>query len=161
MQCTQSQPRFRLTGQIESGFEHAQIIAALYRGGISRHGISGASHHGRAWRCQPSSAGDQAGLEPGLTHERYLRGTSKLVAPPNWKETSMHWNVIEGNWKHYKGQLKDKWSNLKHDDLEKITGRREQLEDLIQHHCGMDKDAVREQIDNWVKTLGRPPGPDT
>lgn len=65
----------------------------------------------------------------------------------------MDWNRIEGNWKQLKGQIKEKWANLTDDDLEKIAGRREQLEGKIEERYGLGKDAVREEIDSWLKTM--------
>ena len=39
----------------------------------------------------------------------------------------MDWNRIEGNWKEFKGQLKEKWGKLTDDDLDQINGRRAQV----------------------------------
>jgi uncharacterized protein YjbJ (UPF0337 family) len=65
----------------------------------------------------------------------------------------MDWNRVEGNWKQLKGQIREKWANLTDDDLEKIAGRREQLEGKIQERYGLGKDAARDDIDSWLKTL--------
>jgi uncharacterized protein YjbJ (UPF0337 family) len=48
----------------------------------------------------------------------------------------MDWNRIEGNWKQLKGKIKKQWSKLTDDDLDKIAGKRDQLE-------GKDPRAVR------------------
>ena len=40
----------------------------------------------------------------------------------------MDWNRIEGNWKQFKGQAKEKWGRLTDDDLDVIKGRQDQLE---------------------------------
>jgi uncharacterized protein YjbJ (UPF0337 family) len=39
----------------------------------------------------------------------------------------MDWDRIEGNWKQFKGKVKAHWGHLTDDDLDKITGKREQL----------------------------------
>jgi uncharacterized protein YjbJ (UPF0337 family) len=65
----------------------------------------------------------------------------------------MDWNRIEGNWKQIKGKIKEKWANLTDDDLDRIEGKRDQLEGKIQERYGLGKDAVRDEIDNWMKTL--------
>ena len=44
----------------------------------------------------------------------------------------MDWNRVEGNWKQVKGQVKEKWGKLTDDELDKMNGRREQLEGKIQ-----------------------------
>ena len=43
----------------------------------------------------------------------------------------MDWNRIEGNWKQLKGKIKEQWGHLTDDDLDKIAGKREQLEGKI------------------------------
>lgn len=65
----------------------------------------------------------------------------------------MDWNRIEGNWKQVKGQIKEKWANLTDDDLEKIAGRRDQLEGKLQERYGIAKDLVSKDVDDWLKTL--------
>jgi len=65
----------------------------------------------------------------------------------------MDWDRIEGNWKQTKGKVREKWAQLTNDDLEQINGRREQLEGKIQERYGTAKDAVRKDVDDWLKTL--------
>lgn len=65
----------------------------------------------------------------------------------------MDWNQLEGNWKQWKGKVKEKWGNLTDDDLSKITGKREQLEGLLQERYGKGKDMIRKDLDDWLKTL--------
>jgi uncharacterized protein YjbJ (UPF0337 family) len=57
-----------------------------------------------------------------------------VAAPLKLKEFAMGWNRIEGNWKHFKGKVKEQWGHLTNDHLEKIAGRREQLEGKIQNN---------------------------
>jgi CsbD-like protein len=42
----------------------------------------------------------------------------------------MDWNRIEGNWKQFKGQAKEKWGRLTDDDLDVINGRQDRRQDL-------------------------------
>ena len=65
----------------------------------------------------------------------------------------MDWNVIEGNWRQVKGKIREKWGHLTDDDLDKIAGKREQLEGKIQVRYGISRDAVKKEIDDWMKTL--------
>jgi uncharacterized protein YjbJ (UPF0337 family) len=44
-----------------------------------------------------------------------------------------------------KGKIREKWGHLTDDDLDKIAGRREQLEGNIQERYGISKDAVRKK----------------
>jgi len=65
----------------------------------------------------------------------------------------MDWDRIEGNWKSFKGQAKQKWAKLTDDDVNMVEGRREELEGRLQHHYGYAKDQARNEIDTWLKSL--------
>jgi uncharacterized protein YjbJ (UPF0337 family) len=65
----------------------------------------------------------------------------------------MDWNVIEGNWKQFKGNVQTKWGKLTDDDLDVIEGKREQLEGKIQQRYGYAKDQARKEVDDWFATL--------
>jgi len=62
----------------------------------------------------------------------------------------MDWNRIEGNWKQFKGKVKEQWGHLTDDDLDKIAGKREQPEGRIQERAGITKDAARKDVDAWL-----------
>jgi uncharacterized protein YjbJ (UPF0337 family) len=64
-------------------------------------------------------------------------------------ESSVDWNIVEGSWKQLRGKIKEKWGDLTDDDLDKIAGRRDQFEGLIQQRYGLTKDQAREQIERW------------
>ena len=63
----------------------------------------------------------------------------------------MDWNRVEGNWKQFKGRVKEKWGDLTDDDLDKINGQRDQLEGMIQERYGIAKDQVRKDVDAWLE----------
>jgi uncharacterized protein YjbJ (UPF0337 family) len=65
----------------------------------------------------------------------------------------MDWNVIEGNWKQFKGTVQTKWGKLTNDDLDVIAGQREQLEGKIQERYGYAKDQARKEVDDWFAGL--------
>jgi uncharacterized protein YjbJ (UPF0337 family) len=64
-------------------------------------------------------------------------------------ESTMDWNRFEGNWKQIKGKVKEQWGKLTDDDLDMINGQREQLEGRIQERYGIQKDMVKQQVDDW------------
>jgi uncharacterized protein YjbJ (UPF0337 family) len=68
-------------------------------------------------------------------------------------EQAMDWNRVEGNWKQFKGNVKEKWGKLTDDDLNVIEGKREQLEGKIQQRYGYAKDQARKDVDDWFKSL--------
>jgi uncharacterized protein YjbJ (UPF0337 family) len=55
----------------------------------------------------------------------------------------MNWDVIEGNWKQFKGHVKEKWGKLTDDNLDTIAGKRDQLAGTIQQTYGVTKDQSR------------------
>ena len=59
---------------------------------------------------------------------------------------------IEGSWREVKGKVKQKWGQLTDDDLDKIGGRRDQLEGKIQERYGIAKDQVRRDVDDWYSS---------
>ncbi|CAN7585342.1 CsbD family protein [Pararhizobium sp. LjRoot255] len=61
----------------------------------------------------------------------------------------MDWNRVEGNWKQFKGKVKEQWGKLTDDDLDRIAGKRDQLEGTIQERYGLEKDRVKADIDAW------------
>ena len=65
----------------------------------------------------------------------------------------MDWNRVEGNWKQFKGKVREKWAELTDDDLACMDGKREQFEGVLQERYGEGRDRIREEVDTWLKTL--------
>ena len=61
----------------------------------------------------------------------------------------MDWNIVEGNWKQFKGQVKAQWGKLTDDHLDVIAGKRDQLAGKIQETYGLTKDEVEQQIKDF------------
>jgi len=62
----------------------------------------------------------------------------------------MNWDRIEGNWKMFKGKVKEQWGKLTDDDLDRVAGKREQLSGRIQERYGVAKDEADRQLTDWV-----------
>jgi uncharacterized protein YjbJ (UPF0337 family) len=60
--------------------------------------------------------------------------------------TTMNWDIIEGDWKQFKGLVKEKWGKLTDDNLDMIAGRREQLAGRLQQAYGITKDQAEVQV---------------
>ena len=56
---------------------------------------------------------------------------------------------LQGQWNNLRGQVKQKWGQLTDDDLDVISGSRDQLEGKIQERYGLAKDQVRRDVDDW------------
>lgn len=63
----------------------------------------------------------------------------------------MNWDTIQGNWKQFKGGVKEQWGKLTDDDLDQIAGKRDQLAGRIQEAYGIEKDEVEKQIHEFEK----------
>lgn len=58
----------------------------------------------------------------------------------------MNWDIVEGNWKQFKGKVRTRWGKLTDDQLDLIAGKRIELAGKIQEAYGVSKDEVEEQI---------------
>lgn len=63
----------------------------------------------------------------------------------------MNWDRVEGNWKEFKGKVKQQWGKLTDDDLDVISGKRDELEGVIQKRYGYERDRTREDVDRWLR----------
>ena len=63
----------------------------------------------------------------------------------------MNWDRIAGDWKQFKGKVKEKWGKLTDDDLDVIAGKRDQLSGKIQKSYGISKDEAERQIADWER----------
>ena len=61
----------------------------------------------------------------------------------------MNWDQISGDWKQFKGKVKEKWGKLTDDDLTIIAGKRDQLTGLLQQKYGY----AREQADKEINAF--------
>jgi uncharacterized protein YjbJ (UPF0337 family) len=65
------------------------------------------------------------------------------------KELEMNWDIVEGNWKQFKGKVKARWGKLTDDHLDVIGGKRVQLSGKIQEAYGVTKDEAEKQIKSF------------
>ena len=50
----------------------------------------------------------------------------------------MNWDQVQGSWKQFKGQVKQKWGDLTDDEIDRVEGRQEELAGLIQKTVRQD-----------------------
>jgi uncharacterized protein YjbJ (UPF0337 family) len=67
----------------------------------------------------------------------------------------VNWDQIAGNWKQFKGKVKEKWADLTDDDLTAIQGRRDQLAGKLQERYGYAKERAERELDEFARTLTR------
>jgi uncharacterized protein YjbJ (UPF0337 family) len=61
----------------------------------------------------------------------------------------MNWDQVAGNWKQFKGQVKEKWGKLNDDDLQVIEGKKDQLIGKLQERYGYSKEQAEKELDSW------------
>jgi uncharacterized protein YjbJ (UPF0337 family) len=76
-------------------------------------------------------------------------------APASAKEPlrKVAWDKISGNWKRFKGSIKQRWGKLTSNEIQQAQGKREALNGFIQSRYGIDREAADRQIDDWLKTV--------
>jgi len=62
----------------------------------------------------------------------------------------MNWERIQGNWKQVVGKAKMQWGKLTDDELNVISGKRDQLAGKIQERYGVAKEVADTQISDWA-----------
>lgn len=63
----------------------------------------------------------------------------------------MNWNIVEGTWKQFKGEVKAQWGKLTDDQLDVIAGQRDQLAGKIQEVYGITQEEAELQIRRFEK----------
>ncbi len=61
----------------------------------------------------------------------------------------MNWDIIKGNWKQAKGNIRRQWGKLTDDDLDVIAGERDVLIGKIQERYGLTKDQAEKEVDDF------------
>ena len=65
----------------------------------------------------------------------------------------MDWEQVESRWKQLTGSAKENWSKLSDDDLQQISGKRENLAVKIQEIYGITRREAEKQVWDWGKTV--------
>jgi uncharacterized protein YjbJ (UPF0337 family) len=63
------------------------------------------------------------------------------------------WDQLAGQWKQFRGNVREMWGKLTDDDLEQIRGNRDQLVGRIQERYGIAKEEANSQVDEWVESF--------
>jgi uncharacterized protein YjbJ (UPF0337 family) len=67
----------------------------------------------------------------------------------------MNKDQLEGNWKQFKGKVKEQWGKLTNDDLEVIAGKRDQLVGKLQERYGVTLEEAQKQLDSFLNSSGK------
>jgi uncharacterized protein YjbJ (UPF0337 family) len=97
--------------------------------------------------CDPSYAFARTNSDGKAATRTYL-GTEARTRGAD-RSFAMNDDRIEGNWKQFKGKVKEQWGKLTDDDLDVIAGRRDQLAGKIQERHGVARDEAERQIKDF------------
>jgi uncharacterized protein YjbJ (UPF0337 family) len=75
-----------------------------------------------------------------------VRSVSQLL------EIDMNEDRMGGNWKQFKGKVKEQWGRLTDDDLDVIAGKRDQLVGRIQERHGIARDEAERQVETFERS---------
>ncbi len=65
----------------------------------------------------------------------------------------MNEDTIKGNWKQFKGKVKEQWGKLTDDDLDVTEGNAQYLAGKLQERYGIAQDEAQRQIDAYQESL--------
>ncbi|HKK03750.1 MAG TPA: CsbD family protein [Gammaproteobacteria bacterium] len=63
-------------------------------------------------------------------------------------------NELKGQWHRLKGQAKQRWAKITDDDVERISGKTEELIGALQHRYGKSREWAEDQVNKWKKETG-------
>jgi len=64
----------------------------------------------------------------------------------------MNSDQLQGKWKQFKGNVKERWGKLTDDDVNIINGQRDQLIGRVQERYGIAKEEALKQVDEWLNS---------
>jgi uncharacterized protein YjbJ (UPF0337 family) len=125
------------------------VSRAIFASSRVKHRTDDGSRNAQAWIAREGNA---LRIESRRARPQSSAGFYQ-VRNEGQTECVMDWNRIEGNWKQFKGQAKEKWGRLTDDDLDVINGRQDQLEGKIQERYGLAKDQAKKDVEAWFNSL--------
>lgn len=63
----------------------------------------------------------------------------------------MNKDVLQGNWKQFKGSVKEQWGKLTDDDLAQAEGNYDQLVGKIQERYGYERERAEREVNEWMR----------
>jgi uncharacterized protein YjbJ (UPF0337 family) len=65
----------------------------------------------------------------------------------------MNRDILQGQWKEIRGKVQKAWGDLTDDDLDRIDGRRTELEGTLQKKYGYTKERAAREVDDFIRSL--------
>jgi uncharacterized protein YjbJ (UPF0337 family) len=61
-------------------------------------------------------------------------------------------DIFVGKWNQLKGKVKQQWGDLTDDDLDRISGKRDEIVGLVQERYGWDKARAESEFDRFLES---------
>jgi uncharacterized protein YjbJ (UPF0337 family) len=65
----------------------------------------------------------------------------------------MNWDQIEGSWKEFKGKARQKWGKLTDDELDEVSGKRDELIGKLQKKYGYAREEAEREVETWSRDI--------
>lgn len=60
-------------------------------------------------------------------------------------------DIFMGKWAQLKGKVKQQWGKLTDDDLDQISGKRDEIVGLVQERYGWERERAETEFDTFLK----------
>jgi uncharacterized protein YjbJ (UPF0337 family) len=61
-------------------------------------------------------------------------------------------DIFKGKWNQFKGKVKQQWGELTDDDLNRISGKRDEIVGLVQERYGWDKARAESEFERFLES---------
>ena len=65
----------------------------------------------------------------------------------------MNKNILEGNWKQLKGEVRKQWGKLTDDDVSQVQGSAEKLIGAVQERYGKAHSEAADEVSNFLDRM--------
>ena len=62
-------------------------------------------------------------------------------------------DVLAGQWKQVRGKAKQTWGKLTDNDLDRISGRFEELSGLVQQRYGYTREQAEKEVSHFIEKI--------
>ncbi len=63
----------------------------------------------------------------------------------------MNTDQFEGQWKQFKGKMREKWGKLTDDDWDQVAGKKDQFLGKLQERYGYSREEAENQYNDWER----------
>jgi uncharacterized protein YjbJ (UPF0337 family) len=64
----------------------------------------------------------------------------------------MNEDILKGKWNQLKGQVKQQWAELTDDDLEHLSGQKDEMIGLLQERYGWERSRAESEYNDFMKS---------